>query len=366
MDFPSVAAVMGPRSCLVLMFLIQCVFSIPVSVNHMDKEDVQVMKCIVEVLTDVLSKPHSLPISQHCLQTLRTDDRLVTVLRHSNFLQELQDIAVEGANERSEKQMKDSVDYVMNHPEDPEATADRSMLVAMKGAGKDREEKRSEEEVLDGQSEERDQKTQKLNEFSSQEKMNTAEENSNAKHEEEEHILALMKKGGKEDEEEKLSSTEEEEDEAPGAGDHSEVKKSADEDEEEKEEEEEKEGKSGAIENRKEGPGQIEEDKARAGLKPWSRSRLLTNRRADMNTFDQQEVPHHSKEALGVGVRDGEVWKSPEEQELQMMVRREPEDRREEEGSASKKTEDAEIESLAAIESELENVAQKLHELRRG
>lgn len=43
----------------------------------------------------------------------------------------------------------------------------------------------------------------------------------------------------------------------------------------------------------------------------------------------EQEAPHHSQE----------VWKSPEEQELRMMARRDPEERREEEGSANKKTE---------------------------
>ncbi|KAL7871649.1 hypothetical protein SRHO_G00066320 [Serrasalmus rhombeus] len=340
---------------VIFVVLVKCVFSVPVSTTHMDNEDVQVMKCIVEVLTDALSKPHSIPVSQQCLQTLRTDDRLVTVLRHRNFLQELQDIAVEGANE---KRIKDGVDYISNHSKDSKSTtADRSMLVAMERPGEEREEKRSEEEEHDRDSEEREQNAQEHNEISSQERRNEGEEDSDAMNEEQERKRALMKKGTKKDEEEKRSSLEEEEaDETAGEGEHSKVKKSA---EEESQEEQE------TVEKRREGPWQLEgEEKAKAEVKRWSRTRQLAHRRAEMGAYDQQEAPHHSKEVPGQG--EGEVWKSPEEQELQMMARRDPEDRREEEGSASKKTEDAEIESLAAIESELENVAQKLHELRRG
>ncbi|KAL7888361.1 hypothetical protein AOLI_G00033350 [Acnodon oligacanthus] len=344
---------------VVFVVLVKCVFSVPVSTTHMDNEDVQVMKCIVEVLTDALSKPHSIPVSQQCLQTLRTDDRLVTVLRHRNFLQELQNIAVEGANE---KRMKGGVDYVGNHSEDSKATtADRSMLVAMERPGEEREEKRSEEEVHDRDSEEREQKAQEHNEISSQERSNEGEEDSDTMNEEQERKRAVMKKGAKEDEEGKRSSLEEEEaDDTAGEGEHSEVKKSAEEEEEEESQEEQE-----TVKKRREGPGQLEgEEKAKAEMKHWSRARQLAHRRAEMGAHDQQEAPHHSKEVTGQS--EGEVWKSPEEQELQMMARRDPEDRREEEGSASKKTEDAEIESLAAIESELENVAQKLHELRRG
>ena len=32
----------------------------------------EVMKCIVEALADVLSMPHPVPVSQECLDTLRT------------------------------------------------------------------------------------------------------------------------------------------------------------------------------------------------------------------------------------------------------------------------------------------------------
>lgn len=37
----------------------------------------QVVKCIVEVLADALSQPQSLPVSQKCLETLRTGEILI-------------------------------------------------------------------------------------------------------------------------------------------------------------------------------------------------------------------------------------------------------------------------------------------------
>lgn len=93
---------------------------------------------------------------------------------------------------------------------------------------------------------------------------------------------------------------------AAGAPDHSRV-------EEEEQEEEQEE----SVERRRAGVGQ---------QRDWSQSRETVHRRA----YGQQEAPHHSKEA----------WKSPEEEELQMMAGREPEERRDmEEGSATKKTE---------------------------
>lgn len=48
---------------------------IPVSVcAALSSVLLQVIKCIVEVLADTLSKPYSLPVSQQCLETLRTGE----------------------------------------------------------------------------------------------------------------------------------------------------------------------------------------------------------------------------------------------------------------------------------------------------
>ncbi|XP_060722048.1 chromogranin-A isoform X2 [Tachysurus vachellii] len=251
------------RCALLLLLLLQCVSSLPVTHSHLEHEDVKVIKCIVEVLADVLTKPHSLPVSQPCLETLRTDERLVTVLRRHNFLQELQDIAGEGANERPEKGLEEGPD----HTPDLQEPADQSMLMVLtpgnllkeRGAEKEKEHNSQENDIITSHEED----------------------------EKKEH--AVMKKTDNIDEEE------EDEAGAAGAPDHSHV-------EEEEEEEVERQQRD------------------------WSRSRELAQRRA----YGQQEAPHHSKEA----------WKSPEEEELQMMAGREPEEHRDmEEGSATKKTE---------------------------
>ncbi|NWR14431.1 CMGA protein, partial [Emberiza fucata] len=81
-----------------------------------------VMKCIVEVISDTLSKPNPLPISEECLETLRGDERIISILRHQNLLKELQEIAAQegavavpylllldtGASERTQQQKKNS------------------------------------------------------------------------------------------------------------------------------------------------------------------------------------------------------------------------------------------------------------------
>nr|P33716.2 RecName: Full=Chromogranin-A [Struthio camelus] len=74
--------------------------------NNMNKGDTKVMKCIVEVISDTLSKPNPLPISEECLETLRGDERIISILRHQNLLKELQEIAVQGANERTQQQRR--------------------------------------------------------------------------------------------------------------------------------------------------------------------------------------------------------------------------------------------------------------------
>lgn len=51
---------------------------------------------------------------------------------------------------------------------------------------------------------------------------------------------------------------------------------------------------------------------------------------------------------------------------LPLQVRGYPEEKKEEEGSANRRPEDQELESLSAIEAELEKVAHQLEELRRG
>ncbi|XP_063803639.1 chromogranin-A isoform X2 [Pseudophryne corroboree] len=81
------------------------VFSLPVS-SLGSEDDTKVMKCVVEVISGTLSKPNPVPVSQDCLETLRGDERIISILRHQNLLKELQDLAAQGAMERLQKQKK--------------------------------------------------------------------------------------------------------------------------------------------------------------------------------------------------------------------------------------------------------------------
>ncbi|XP_051730525.1 chromogranin-A [Ctenopharyngodon idella] len=362
------------RGCAGLVVLVNVVFSVPVPPGHMDDKDVKVMKCIVEVIADALSKPHSIPVSQDCLETLSSDDRLVSILRHRNFLREMQDIAVEGASERAQKHPGDAPYHVTSLPKDTKKTADdQSMLVALEKPEDDAE-KRGAGEESSRESEETERESKKRNQIAEEEEREEDESPSNhisnsINPEKKRESQATIRDEEKQ-EEKKLSSLEKEEEENDPAR-HKEgatatvdlianpnVKQSILEDREEH--------KGAETERTHSKEEQEEEEKKRreVGVKRWSHVSKLSHKRVEASPkLDEHwEAPHHSKERED---QEGELWRSPEEQELQLMARTEPQDKRDEEGSGSRKTGDAEIESLAAIESELESVAQKLHDLRR-
>ncbi|XP_038641992.1 chromogranin-A-like isoform X4 [Scyliorhinus canicula] len=60
--------------------------------SALDKEDETVTRCIVEVISDTLSKPHPLPLSGDCSRILREDERILAMVRHQNLLKELEDL----------------------------------------------------------------------------------------------------------------------------------------------------------------------------------------------------------------------------------------------------------------------------------
>uniref|UniRef100_A0AAZ3QMG2 Chromogranin-A n=1 Tax=Oncorhynchus tshawytscha TaxID=74940 RepID=A0AAZ3QMG2_ONCTS len=403
------------RGYFILTILVNRVLSLPVTPTYLEKEDVEVMKCIVEVLADVLSRPHRLAVSQECLNILRTDERLVSILRHRNFLKELQDIAVEGANERAQQHVDITADHVTKKPQGPQGideAADRSMLAALGGPGERSilSQKRGTGGEGEGEGEGEVENSAERDGESSRERNEIIRKGEEKKREMDEtpdnRISDAMNKEGKEegkdvdviekkeeegdekekeeDEEKRASSREDSEEAKTEGGNVTLDKKGAESGEVTDAAEEKSEEKKTAEENE-------EEDEVKrevAGVNHWSRMSelarsLQTKKRAgeeeklqEMKSLEvggQHEVPHHSKEVVEEEVEEkrkvGEARKSPEVKELQMMARREPQERREgeeEEGSTSRKTEDPEIESLAAIESELESVAQKLHELRRG
>ncbi|XP_007561100.1 chromogranin-A [Poecilia formosa] len=337
---------------LLLTILSNRVLSLPVTSSQLENEDVEVMKCIVEALADVLSRPKQVPVSQECLNTLKTNEKLLTILRHHNFLKELQEIAAQGDHEKGRlqkyKEKPTPATQVLQTTADG---ADRSMLEALGGPGERSilSQKKRSGEQRDGTEEESPEDVKRdEDEAERDEDRTSSEENS------------------EEDDERGDRSNKREDPKQKTAGAES----------------EERSDKRSALFSRKhDGKEETEEQTA---VKRGSRESLrhLTQRARSWQqkkkaggeeeplSGSRQEVSHHSREEAEEGKqkkkRDPE--RTPEERELQMIARRSPEERKvmEEEGSGTRRSEEPEIESLAAIESELENVAQKIHELRRG
>ncbi|XP_015206542.2 chromogranin-A isoform X1 [Lepisosteus oculatus] len=447
------------RGCFLLTLVFHHVLSLPVSSNHVDKEDAkQVMKCIVEVIADTLSKPSPIPISQECLDSLRGDERIISILRHQNLLKELQELASQGASERAQQQEKgdhleDQIPAVLEDALDKDVPADQSMLDALKKPAsytetrrvdlreqalpaQKREAELSENEVeesaeSDGESlegneveepkeeEKREGGPEKLIPASlsleeekatvgtegSKEEMQLksretskpvsteggediesdgvfqgkaeSEENETEKEDNSEadkdgsrtdaatsvpdvHKVknSLQGEGGDQQEqtEEKRSSEEEEEEEK--CCQEGEEGGEADDQEGEKNGEDSKRWSrmdelAEKLSSRKRSQGEEEEERSAESSQTSQPKGLLTR---DLQRH-RHAAQHHSKE-------DSSREERSRAQET--VAHSEADERREEEGSASRKAEDQEIESLAAIESELENVAQKLHELRKG
>ncbi|XP_060908726.1 chromogranin-A [Labrus mixtus] len=449
------------RGLFILTILSNCVLSLPVTPSQLENEDAQVMKCIVEALADVLSRPHPNPVSQECLVTLRTDDRLVSILRHHNFLKELQEIAVQGGHDRAQLQREAttpaSATQSLQSSSDFAAISDRSMLEALGGPG---ERSILSQKKRTGHVDRGEEKDESLEDGEPQEDNNTSEEvqvkrendESPGSHASEDEWSE--EKPGKREEKEEESDLNSNEKSAEGnmakekkgkwifffsritasntvneaaswhqifnykkwiladggeysvagpvdmfqfkynrkksfffsvfPGARSDERRDAhrNKSKERKLDEEEKDKRSVFSSHKQEQkhPGEEEEEETKRGsiesMKRWTKrgKALSLQKKAakkDVQQLNsQEEVAHHSKEVPEEveEKKKRNTQRSPEEKELQMIARSGAEERRgsEEEGSANRKTEEPEIESLAAIESELENVAQKLHELRRG
>ncbi|XP_018621539.1 chromogranin-A-like isoform X2 [Scleropages formosus] len=286
----------------VFAVLVNYALSLPVSSDRMAKGDVRVMKCIVEVITEAISMPHPLPVSQECLDTLRKDERLLLILRHQNFLKELQEVAKQGASDRAQ-QIKAEPGHVTNTrgglpaadklPDQElcqlagdHISPDQSMLSALKPT--ERAVPDEKEAIVKDDMERGNGYGDSGGEPESTEKVN----------------LKLRKTS-----------------EAETAGE------------------------------RRDWNGKME-------VQPWKRGGEWTGVE-ELSTVQTTSAvldpPHHSKEDSGEEI-----------QELHMIASKEPAEWKEEDGSGSRKAEDHEVKSLAAIESELENMAKKLHELRRG
>ncbi|XP_034018118.1 chromogranin-A [Thalassophryne amazonica] len=362
------------RVLFLLTILSNCALAAPVDSNQLENEDLKVTKCIVEALTDVLSRPHPLPISQECLVILKTDNRLVTILRRHNFLKELQDIAVQGDQERTE--LRDDAaapDHVTQTPQTTSDASDRSMLEALGGlgersvlsqkrrAGKGEEEKEERRGGGAAQEKREDEENPWRHESGAAAEWR---EDTNEKRKTKEHEEKRENSEGNSEEEQVMKD---------GKGVGFEEKrgpqgrrpdpKSAEEDEEEKddkrspflphvkqasEEEEEEVGSEEA--------GSQESTWTKRAKGPTAQKKAI-GKEAQRKRSHSKEVPEEEEEEK----RKRGAQRSQEVKELQVMI---PEAKlgSEENGSGSQK----DAETLAAIESELETVAHKLHILQQS
>ncbi|KAM9149211.1 chromogranin-A [Pangshura tecta] len=474
---------MGCRGGFAVLLLAVHVVSLPVT-NPMNKGDAKVMKCIVEVISDTLSKPSPLPISQECLETLRGDERIISILRHQNLLKELQELAVQGANERTWQQKKnggfeDELSEVLESQNDntqrdnsresavEEPTASFAELAAERShQNSEREESKEDEK---NSLEERELRLREAG--SEDDKENAEESDSNeiseaeespredalddhinddvredelAKHtlkeaEEEQHEETdrsqelqgekqISKKGQEESQEageETLQEhTEEEdagrstlEDEQPTEADR--ILGSAEDETEEtpregdasdnrdalgfgqglknSEEEEKSHGLKGGKHRSEDEAMQaedtfhprdvkskeVEEEPSREweDSKRWNKMDELAKQLTSKKHMEENDSSEDPDRSMKMSFRSHQYdFHNPEEDmrrswkhhakedssEAGFPLAAMPEEKKDEEGSANRRTEDQELESLAAIEAELEKVAHKLHELRRG
>lgn len=453
------------RSAAVLALLLCAgqVIALPVN-SPMNKGDTEVMKCIVEVISDTLSKPSPMPVSKECFETLRGDERILSILRHQNLLKELQDLALQGAKERTHQQKKhssyeDELSEVLEKPNNQAELKEGTEEVSSKDATEKRDDSKELEKSDEDSDGDRPQASPELGlgskvEEDHQAPGEEAEAPSNA------HPLASLpnpKHPGPQAEEDS---------EGPSQGPAGREKglsaeqgrQAAREEEEEEEKGEEAEAGEKAVpeeesppttafkphpslgskETQRAAPGwpkalavdgarkmgaeeakppegkeerahsrQEEEEMARArqGLFPggksgepeqeeqlskewedakrWSKMDQLAKEltaEKRLEGEEEEEDPDRSMRlsfrAQGYGFRGPGLqlrrgWRPVSREDsveagLPLQVRGYPEEKKEEEGSANRRPEDQELESLSAIEAELEKVAHQLQELRRG
>ncbi|XP_009557490.1 chromogranin-A isoform X1 [Cuculus canorus] len=460
---------------LAVLLLAVPAISLPVT-NDMNKGDTKVMKCIVEVISDTLSKPNPLPISEECLETLRGDERIISILRHQNLLKELQEIAAQGANERTQQQKKNSGfedelsevlesqndknkqrDAAEERPEEERPAGSVAELAAQKTLqnedsgeeGKnsleereprprdtdpgeeDREEAESNEirgaenaqqdETLDNriskgfsederqqQGDEEEQPRgprdsleledggeqpsrhgQKSKEAAG-ERVEREDDRGDAAAEEDPTEAERSLDLAEEDMEAEEMQGDDNDDDALG---FSKDGQSSEEEEEEQPralrggrhrlEDEEMQGEEDTFQPRDARSEEMEEESSREweASKKWNKMDKLAKQLTSKKRMEENESEEDPDRSMKIAFRSHKYDFSHPEEDVRRSWKHHskddssegvfplvpmPEEKKDEEGSANRRTEDQELESLAAIEAELERVAHKLHELRRG
>ncbi|KAL4656378.1 chromogranin-A isoform X1 [Arapaima gigas] len=291
----------------------------PVATERADTDTPQVMKCILEVLADTLADPQHPAVSQRCLELLSTDERIASILHHQNLLRELHEVAVQAdANDRTPRlpqghQQEHS--HVTENPGSKPAslsTTNLSMLAVLGTSGQQTVEmtqrtqggaKRLGQQGLEGEAE--------------------SEENSKEEH-----------RGGR-----------------PPAEDTS--MHSGKEEAEDKNQPSSSEKKENSAEVNK---GTV----AGLGLQDAEKSSAKGEQGPGEEWAEEKAGGNSGKEEFRKK-KNKDVHLMDVEMQSRAVTLGESE-----EGSASSRSEENEIERLAAIESELGNLAWRLHQLQRG
>ncbi|KFV12562.1 Chromogranin-A, partial [Pterocles gutturalis] len=419
-----------------------------------------VMKCIVEVISDTLSKPNPLPISEECLETLRGDERIISILRHQNLLKELQEIAAQGANERTQQQKKnsgfeDELSEVLESqndknkqrgqcqpspPRNPEQKTHQNADSREEGKNSleereprprdaDPEEKEYQEETESNEigGTEDTQRDRALDnhvskDFSEAERQQQGDEEEQprgprasleledegeqpSRQGQQQSKEAAGERAEREDDggddaaeedpteaERSLDLGEEDEEAEEMQGDDS----TSEEDEEDEEEEQPRalrggrhrledgmQGEEDTFHPRDIKSEEMEEESSREweDSKRWNKMDELAKQLTSKKRMEENDSGEDPDRSMKMAFRSRKYdFSSPEEDVRRSWKHHSkedsseggfplapmPEEKKDEEGSANRRTEDQELESLAAIEAELERVAHKLHELRRG
>ncbi|XP_048341577.1 chromogranin-A isoform X2 [Sphaerodactylus townsendi] len=434
--------------------------SLPVT-SPTAKDDPKVMKCIVEVISDTVSKPNPLPISQECLEILQggASERTEQQKKSSGFEDELSEALESQSNKNTERDLPEGVPNDETTNLFAELQTERSQMdnerdISKEDKSNSLEERETRAQEVDpeeakenvvgfesnevGETEElpwddtvdnhihddlgdngmheqghqEDEESAGREEADAfEEKKHISENSQEESHEEIEDTIQDHAENEEEDEEE-VEEEEEEEEEERGTSEEEHAANEEDEDDQKEIENEDnkdsekddksleerekyrsmKRGRHHSLEESKQPEDlshardtdrdEMEEESPRdlEDAKRWNKmdelaKQLSTTKRTEENESD--EDPDRSMK-LALWSRKDDV-RNPEEETRSPQAPHSkedtsegsfpvalPEEKKDEEGSANRRTEEQELESLAAIEAELEKVAQRLHALRRG
>ncbi|XP_061215874.1 chromogranin-A isoform X3 [Neopsephotus bourkii] len=440
----SPAGTMSRPGLLAVLLLAVPAISLPVT-NDMNKGDTKVMKCIVEVISDTLSKPNPLPISEECLETLRGDERIISILRHQNLLKELQEIAAQDAagehpkeeqptgslaevaaqkpqqNEDSREEGKNSLEEREPRPRDANPGEKEYQEQAESNEIRDTEDAQRDEaldnhtskDFSENEQQQQEDEEKQLRDPRDSLELEDEEEQPSRKDQEQSRETA-GEHGEREDdrgddatedptEAERSLDLAEEDEEMQGDDSNNDAlgfgkdEQSSEEEEDEDEEEEqqpralrggrhrlEDEGMQGEEDTFQPRDAKSEEmEEEWEDSKRWNKMDELAKQLTSKKRMEENDSGEDPDRSMKMAFRSRKYdFSSPEEHVRRSWKHHSkedsseggfplapmPEEKKDEEGSANRRTEvgDQELESLAAIEAELERVAHKLHELRRG